>query len=214
MNNLKRVFPVFAALAMMFVMNFSQATTLTFENISNNSTVQLADQLSVDVNSVGTGVAFTFYNNVTIGSSITDIYFDTGDGADLFSSFAISAESAGVAFDLNPSPNNLPGGNTVGFYSDFGGDSLAPTSANGVDAAGEYITFLGTLGAGFSYADTLAAIIDGSFRVGMHLQSIDGGGANDSDSYINVVPVPAAVWLFGTALLGFFVTTLRQKKTI
>ena len=61
----------------------------------------------------------------------------------------------------------------------------------------------------------------GQFRIGLHLQAIDadciglsGCGDTDSDSYVNtpnVVPVPAAAWLFGTALLGFFATARRKK---
>ncbi len=204
---------VFIAMVFMFIASVSQATTLTFENITNNSSVQLSEQLTTDVNSVGiTGVEFTFYNNVGIASSITDVYFDLGTNTGLFSDFSISDQSAGVSFDLTPQPENLPSGETISFYSDFGGDSTVPTSDNGVNAAGEYITFLGTLGSGFSYENALAAILDGSFRTGVHIQAIEGGGAEDSDSYVNVVPVPAAAWLFGTALLGFFATGRRKES--
>ena len=205
---------------LVFVANAtSQAATLTYENITNNSLVQLSDQLSTDVNAVGTtGVEFTFKNNINIGveSSITDIYFDLGSNTNLFTALSISEQSSGVSFDLSPRPKNLPSGKNINFYSDFGGDSTSPrTSANGVNAASEYITFLATLGSGFSYKDAMAAIFEGSLRLGMHIQAIAGGGAEDSDSYVNVskVPVPAAAWLFGTALFGFFVTTSRRKKT-
>lgn len=204
---------------LLFVANTSQAIPLTFENITNNSSVQLADQLAVETSFVdteaGTGVGFTFYNNVGIGSSITDIYFDLGSNTNLFTEFSIIDESLGVSFDLTPHPENLPSGQTINFYSDFGGDSTVPTADNGINATGEYITFLATLGSSFSYDDAMAAILNGSLRTGMHIQAIEGGGAEDSDSYVNVnpVPVPAAAWLFGTALFGFFATSRRKKNS-
>ena len=123
---------VFIAMVFIFAASISHATTLTFENITNNSSVQLSEQLSTDVNSVGTtGVEFTFYNNVGIASSITDIYFDLGTNTGLFTEFSISDQSVGVSFDLTPHPANLPSGETISFYSDFGGDSTVPTSDSG-----------------------------------------------------------------------------------
>ena len=219
MKNLKVITSIFMALSMMFIMSVSQATIFSFENITNNSSIQLSDQLSVDVTDGGSSeagnlVAFKFYNNVGIASSITDVYFDNG-ATNLFTEFSIFEVTTGVSFDLNPSPKNLPAGETIDFYSDFGGDSTAPTSANGVDAADEYIIFLGLLDSAFSYDDAIAALFDGGFRVGMHLQAIAGGGVNDSDSYatVNPVPVPAAAWLFGTVLFGFFATSRRKKNS-
>ena len=220
MKSLKRNLSVFVALAMMFVVSVAQAETLSFENITNNSSIQLSSQLFVDIsaqrNEFGSGVAFTFYNNVGIDSSITDVYFDIGSNAGLFSSLFIAEQSSGVSFDLTPHPENLPSGETIGFYSDFGGDSTGAVAANGVNAIGEYVTFLAILGSGFSYDDALAEILNGSVRLGMHVQAIAGAGANDSDSYatnVSTVPVPAAAWLFGTALFGFFATSRRKNNS-
>ena len=223
MKNLKKITALFAALSMMFVMSVSHATTLSFQNITNNTGTDLSDQISVVSTSVTGGVEFKFTNDVGIASSITDIYFDIADNSTLFSGFEIllAKTSSGVSYDLAPHPSDLPGGNTVGFTSDFGGDSTSPqTSANGVNASGEYITFLLTLGAGFDYDDYLAELMDGTFRIGMHIQAIAGINCSESrdpecgsDSYVNVsaVPVPAAAWLFGTALFGFFAASRRKK---
>ena len=221
MKNLETMKALFAALSMMFVMSVSHATTLSFVNITNNTGTDLSDQISVVSTSVTGGVEFKFTNNVGIASSITDIYFDLGSNTSLFSNYSIADMSAGVSYDLAPHPSDLPGGTTVGFTSDFGGDSTAPqTSANGVNASGEYITFLLTLGAGFDYNDYLAELMDGTFRIGMHIQAIAGIDCRESrdpecgsDSYVNVsaVPVPAAAWLFGTALFGFFAASRRKK---
>lgn len=209
-------FKTLVAAIMLFVLlivaNTSQAITLSFENITNNNSVQLSDQLSVETSMVGDGVAFTFYNDVGIGSSITDIYFDVGTNTTLFTDFSIMEQSAGVSFDLTPHPANLPAGETINFYSDFGGDSTTPTTANGIDSAGEYITFLASLGSAFSYTDAMRAIFDGSLRIGMHIQAIEGGGAEDSDSYVTTVPVPAAGILFATALFGIGVFGRRKTN--
>lgn len=221
MKNLKTISALFAALSMMFVASLSQATTLSFDNITNNTGTDLSGQLSVVSTSVTGGVEFKFTNDVGIASSITDVYFDLGDNTSLFSSLSIVDQSSGVSFDLSPHPSDLPGGNTVGFTSDFGGDSTAPkTSENGVNASGEYITFLLTLGSGFNYNDYLADLMNGTFRIGMHIQAIAGINCEDSsdeecgsDSYVSAVPVPAAAWLFGTALFGLFAASRRKNNS-
>ena len=223
MKNFKRILGLFTALSMMVAMGISHATTLSFENITNNTGTDLSGQISVVSTSVAGGVEFTFTNDVGTASSITDIYFDLGTNTSLFSGTSIVSMSDGVSYDISPHPNDLPGGNTVGFTSDFGGDSTSPkTSANGVNATGEYITFLLTLGAGYNYDDYLADLMNGTFRVGMHIQAIAGIDCESSadpecgsDSYVNVnpVPVPAAAWLFGTALFGFFATSRRKNNS-
>lgn len=221
MKYFKTILAVFSALAVMFVMSAAQATTLSFENITNNTGTDLSAQLSVESASVTGGVEFTFTNRIGIASSITDIYFDLGANTALFSGHSITVMSTGVSFDLAPRPNDLPGGKTVGFTSDFGGDSTAPkTSANGVDATGEYITFLLTLGAGHDYNDYLAELASGNFRIGMHLQAIAGINCDNSkdpecgsDSYVSAVPVPAAGILFASALLGAGALGRRKKKS-
>lgn len=204
-----------AAITLLIGMGVSHASTLSFDNITNNTTVNLSPQLSVVSTAAGAGVEFTFTNNATenIASSITDIYFDLGAYTGLFTSSIISGSSDGVSFDTVVSPSNLPGGNEFNFTSDFGGDSTSPqTLANGVNATGEFVTFLLTLGAGFSYDDYISGVLDGTVRIGMHIQGIGEG----SDSYINtpnVVPVPAAGILFATVLLGAGIYGRRKVNT-
>lgn len=199
---------------LMFVASTAKATTISFENITNNTTDDLSGQLAVESTSVADGVEFKVTNSVGTASSITDIYFDLGTNTGLFTDISIFESSAGVSFDLAPHPSNLPGGTDIGFTSDLGGDSTAPaTSANGVNASGEYITFMLTFGTGFNYDDYLADLMDGTFRVGMHIQAIGTSGDSDSYASVSTVPVPAAAWLFGTALFGFFATTRRKNNS-
>ena len=52
-------------------------------------------------------------------------------------------------------------------------------------------------------ADTLAALGTGELVIGIHAKGLgDGLGDEYSESLITVVPVPAAVWLFASGLIG------------
>jgi hypothetical protein len=227
-----RVFSrVVSTVVLMTITTVSHATTLSFENITNNNNVDLTGQLSVDVNSIGTtGVEFTFYNNVGLDSSLTDIYFDLGSNL-IFSDISITNDSDGLAsiddvyFKEGAKTPVLPGanGNPLNFTSDY--DAGAKNVKKGLDQGGEWITFLATLGTDvtsgntFTYADFMAGLFDGTYRIGVKLQSIEDACptgvddcANDSDSYVNVVPVPAAGILFASALFGLGVIGRRKKK--
>ena len=214
MKNLKTISAAFMAFTMMLVMSVSQATTFSFTNIENN-TVDISSQLSVDVADTADGITFTFWNDVGITSSVTDIYFDEG-ATDWFSEFTILDSSAGVSYspttftDSEANPGNLPGGNAIGFIADYSADSSG-NPENGIVAYCEFISFLASGGTGFtSYSDVLAVALAGNFRMGLHVQAFADGA---SDSYVSIVPVPAAAWLFGTALFGFFATSRRKKNS-
>lgn len=202
------------ALMLMSIVNVSHATTLSFTNIENN-TVDISDQLSVVVADTTDGVTFTFFNNVGITSSVTDIYFDEGE-ADLYSGFEIIGSSAGAIFeptaitDSAATPGNLPGGNAVSFSADYSAD-IAGNPENGLDTSSDYVTFLALAGADFtSYDDLVTALLSGTARIGLHVQAFADGS---SDSYVSTVPVPAAGILFATALFGIGLVGRRKKKT-
>lgn len=185
-----------------------------FDRITNAANENIGNQLLLEVSSdpLSNSIAFKFLNNIGIKSSITDIYFDMGNTS-LFSKISMYSDSgSGVEFDNSANPANLPAGNTISFSSDFSGDS--PTPAKGVDKLGEWVTFLGVLSAGKSLNALLDALKSGNFMVGLHVQSIGSNG--QSDSYVNkvevsAVPLPAAAWLFGSALMGFVVVSNRRR---
>ena len=251
MKSLKNISAVFTMLLFMFVMGVSQATTYSFDKISSNNDVDLVPQLSVDVTDVSGGVEFTFWNNVGETSSVTDIYFDLGLDADVllssssvFSSISIVADSDGygssdytradslvdttnVDFSDGAKTAVLPGGNgnVLNFESNY--DAGAKVK-KGLNASGEFVTFLAILGNDFSYKDFIDGLSFGTYAIGLKLQAIDGACTepsdydtegkcpNDSSTYLtppNVVPVPAAAWLFGTALFGFAAATRRKKNS-
>lgn len=242
MKNLKTISAVLIALTMMLAMSVSHATTYTFDKITSNNSVDLTGQLFLDINGSNSSsdVTFTFRNEVGKDSSLHAVFFDLGLGKNdslasdtIFSGVSVSADSDGastdaVHFEKDTGPNVLPGanGNPLKFVSNY--ISGSPTPQQGLDEGGEWVTFLATLGSGFSYNNLIDGFMSGAYRVGVHVQSIgdacgglgsikDSNGdetCSDSSSYMvnpNVVPVPAAAWLFGTALFGFFATTRRKK---
>ncbi|WP_338523241.1 hypothetical protein NUH87_26030 [Pseudomonas batumici] len=115
-------------------------------------------------------------------------------------------------------PLSLPGGNAIGFHTDFSGDSDTQGMAtkgvlnNGVNALGEWVSFLGPCANAYSFNRLMAAPANGQFRVGRHVQGIDLTGT--ANSYINqrrALSLPAAAWLFSSVLFGFIVFANRRK---
>ena len=206
------------------IFSYAHAASLAYEfnRVSSNSAEVLGRQLGMLVTERSGGALFTFSNRLGVPSSITDIYFDDAQSR-LFSSIAYHSDSGvGVSFDSQAAPANLPGGNLIGFLADFSGDASAQSvegggaprgvMKNGVNQADEWVSFLGLWANAGSFDGLIAAFADDHFRVGLHVQAI--GLASRSDSYVNQpspVPLPAAAWLFASALFGFIVVASRRK---
>lgn len=169
------------------------------------------------LNQVGSNqVSFKFTNNSNF-SSLTDVYFDSGPLASIFS----ITSSAGVSFSQGSAPPNLPGGNSVTPRFDgraLTADANSPPPKNGVqnsDATGEQLTIAFNLLSGKNWNDVVTSLALPGFpvespanswlRVGVHVQSFQSG---NSASFINnpVTPVPEpetyALMLVGLALVG------------
>lgn len=193
------------------------ADTFTFENITHNSIVDATigeSQLFVDVTAAPgdpTQAVFTFRNVGPLASSICDIYFDDGP----LLGIASVANGAGVDFEEIASPPNLPGGNTLSppfeTTKGFSAQSTPPTQPNGVNP-GESVVITFDLKNNATFDDVLAAIQDGTVRIGIHVQGFADG---DSESFVNGtddvrhrVPEPgsAVAGLFGLAVL------LRRRR--
>lgn len=204
------------ALAYTIANNANATYTFEFDRLSYNAPADYSDQYSVDLNYLGGDqVSFTVYNAYTAPdlSSITGVYFEYGDSNITVNSFTDSDDDGVVGSNVNflspGSPDHLPGG---GAYFDNPADFGAHTNGidDGINSGDEYITFLATLGT--DYQTLMDAIFAGTFRIGLHVQGILPDQRDWSDAYISQVPVPAAAWLFGSALLGFIGTSRRRKK--
>jgi len=195
--------------------SYSQAATYGFDCITHNIAGDCAvgeAQLTVDVTDAGGNqVLFTFNNAGPAASSIADILFDDGTTPSLLAIADIDNTDPGVSFSVSSAPPVLPGGNnaTPPFNPTSGltADSDPPVQPLGVNP-GESVGILFDLQAGAGFADVLADIGDGDLRIGIHVQGFDTGG---SESFVNFVPVPAAVWLFGSGLLGLVAIARRRR---
>jgi len=200
----------------------------------------VASQLSVDVTAYSYGtpnqVLFTFSNSGPEDFSITEIYFDDGALFGMTGDF-ITDPGDNVVFDRfevemsgpNPQPNlpgaknvNPPFETSVGFFA--AGSSGSPSGIGAGESLGIVFDLLG----GMSLTNVTNAInvgfdpgtyygggaYDGwqapSLRIGIHVQSIDGGpwGDDKSDTYI-LTPVPGA-FLLGFIGLGVAGVKLRK----
>lgn len=190
----------------------AHAVPFNFSCISDNNAGNCAtgeSQLLVDVTGNAGYVDFLFTNVGSSASSITDIYFDWANAASAFSAGDISDSGAGVSFSWGAAPGNLPGGASIGFSSNLGADSNAPTQPRGVNP-GEWILFHFDAE---NFADTLADLLDGSLRIGLHVQGFANGG---SESFVNVpptsVPEPATLGLLGLGLAGLGLARRRRAR--
>lgn len=206
----------------------------SFDKVDTNSTAadvgaNLSLRIGATTYSGKSYVLFRFDNYVPTSykSSIVNVYFDDVDGAALLNSVPLYNHSSEVSFSLaNAATNDLPD-----YNGDFDADySLRANTTwftserkNGV-SAGEYVTFWGLLNNGKSVQNVLDAISDGTFKVGINLSTLVTnynywGHATQTEiktSYLNdncltPVPLPAAAWLFGSALIGFVTVSNRRK---
>lgn len=198
----------------------ASAVQYTFECITFNSASNCSDgeaQLFMDVTENAgdaTKVDFLFTNVGSEDMSITDIYFD--DMAGLFTDAAmVFTASSGVSFSEGARPRDLPGGNTIGFSADRAADSDSPVQPNGVNP-GESLTITLMLAMMNTFQDVIDALalggqdggVDGSLRVGLHVQGFGDGG---SESFVSV-PVPASLGLFLSALVGMGLLGRRRRS--
>lgn len=193
-------------------------TSFLFTNIDNNN--------------------LTLFDGTDPDPVIAEIYFDADkwfttdplDGSEPPGTFNLAfvgkSQGANVSFSTpnlpgTLDPNNLPGGNPIGFVADFGteADGNTDTGINeGGVPAGEWVNIMITR---LPFDIFMMALNEGSFNIGLHVRSFetmtmgqDGKFIDYSESFVlnpNPIPVPAAFWLFGTALIGFIGLSRRTR---
>lgn len=206
-----RLLAALLAGAALFGASAVSAATYGFQQITNNGNTPVAAQFQMETSESSGNVVFTIHNNGPVASTIAGVYFDWTTS---LAPMSVGPVSGVVAFTSDPQTQNLPGGNTVSpvpFVSDQTFLAVPPPSKNGIDPS-EWASFIGSLSESAAIADLEAGIL----RVGLHVISINDLG---SESFVNpnngggpaAVPVPAAVWLFGSALAGFMTLSNRRK---
>lgn len=195
---------------------FASMYTYSFYNITNTipANVEIGKaQLSVDVTDIGVAsnqVLFTFWNKGDDSCTISEIYFD--DGSLLGIAELIDKNSGGdpgVDFDEGANPPNLPNwDNAVPPFiatASFSSQANNPAPQKGVDP-GEYLGIIFNLQTGRNFDDVINDLSTGDLRIGLHVTNFELG---ESESFINIVPIPATVWIFGAGILGLF--GIRRK---
>ncbi len=188
------------------------ATFFYFDRITANCDTHVESQFRVDVFAVGDTVAFTFYNDGPIDSSVSEIYFY--DGA-LLGMYSIDDSLPYVDFEnigAKTNPKSLPGYNPnaslVAVLSAT--EAQTPEPEWGVKP-GEWLQIGYTLKNGKSFDDLLTDLAGGEVVLGIHVKAIgcdpsDPSAETFSDSFINT-PEPTAI-----VLLGLGGLLLRCKK--
>ena len=217
------------------------STYFGYTRITNNGPDDVASQFFTEVAEHNQGVLFSFYNTVSsYAASITQIYFEENPLGGLFSSLTIHNQSAGVDYSTPASPDNLPSGNNWNFTANHSFGPNSPTAPNGINASNEWLSLLGVLNVGQAYTDVIDALVNGALRIGMHAQAISATGNSDSfinsltplaagvtppgvtpggggagggagGGEVSPVPLPAAGWLFVSAVLGFGAMARRRR---
>lgn len=221
MTNLFRLGAV-ASAVMVFAASAS-GVTLRFGGVSDNDADDTStgeEQLTIDLFSPTVGPVRGSEGSVFVGfliknpgpgqSTITSVYFD--DGTILGLAQIIDDPENGVDFDQPVTPPNLPGGEELDpAFEATQAFSVGnePGVANGVDV-GEELTLVFELLPGLTFEDTVQALLDGTLRIGLHVQNFPGGG---SESFVNlppeVVPLPASA---GLAMLGLGAVATRRRR--
>lgn len=189
----------------------AQAQNYTFSCVTGNSAANCAAgaaQFGLALTQDAGYVDFLFTNSGAVASSITGIYFDWRDPADIYAPGTITG-SAGVSFSWGAAPPNLPGGQQLdpNFSANLAADSNGPTKPNGVDP-GEWVSFRFMTGS----PSTAADLYSGDLRVGVHAQGFGSGGGASFVTVASPAPEPEtfAMMLAGLAGIGAYVRRKRR----
>lgn len=210
MNKMRR----YTLLFIFALLNTSVSAITVFDNNttinpiyhwSASPTITILDDFVLTSDTTITDINYSMFTHSTDYYTQTFVSIFDSFGGSLLTSFALAGNITpnGLVTDLAESSN--------GFDINLNGLSLDLL-------AGNYVLGL-TVG---TIPYTFAAIGSGDSGYGSGLVQFDGGVgyyyrdehlAFDLEGTISPVPVPAAAWLFGSALLGFFGFSRKKANT-
>lgn len=202
--------------------SFAAMVTYGFEKITNNNVEDISSQLTISIwdateanNTFSLALSaneilFTVQNDAVVASNVAEVYIDDGL---LGPSVAVNSLGGFTNFSGGgANPGNLPGGNSVGFTAttSFSADVNPGPPSNGVNESIDILGIVLGLGSFADFSAIVSAVENGDLKFGYHVRSI--GSAGGSDSYVStVVPVPAAAWLFLSAMAGLIGFKLQRQ---
>lgn len=178
----------------------------------------------LDVSCNGGGCDLTLTNKsdptgVAQNSAIQQIYLGQGF-ADYFSSSSISGTTGDVSFvkgkvtpGTKPQANTQISGGWTTTWSDgyFVRDGNKDDGINPLLSSGDSLTislaFLGNPLTSLALVSNILSDLE-NMMVAVHVNAC---GPNDASCAANAVPIPGAIWLLGSALLGLFGFSARGR---
>jgi hypothetical protein len=153
---------------------------------------------------------------------IKEIYFESGLSDDLVSPHVDDTNGDITGLDyrtISIAPSNPPGINPSWNENYYAFDEQGGSTNKGVEDGQSWSAIFDVAGsAAFVDAVGLAALLGNdqvNSRIAIHVGSCDGGESCVVDTWTpgtSPVPVPAAIWLFGTALIGLVGFGKRKSK--
>lgn len=207
---------MFVGLFLIWTGSANSAVFYSFECGTNNSAANCSQSeayLGLAVEDTVLGASFTLTNSGPKISHIKKVWIDDDYGIlDILSRPGTSPlYSDGVKFSaFSESTRNI---GALGFQAE-GEARKIRAAANGVTSGvppgkEEWLTYDFALNGANTFDMLIAALNAGTFNVGVHVGSYYDGGSEKLS--ISPIPVPAAFWLFGTALIGFIGLSRRTK---
>lgn len=173
-------------------------------------------KIGVDVTVDSSQAFLTITNNssgISSSSSVTEVYFSK-DWESTLSNGSIHDQSSGVNFTTATlTPPDPPGKNIIGWSGTFFGAEAVSSSSgtngtnpNGIDTGGEFLQLAFSLIGGAYDANGIAGLITPS-NLAVKVQDCIGSDSCGAAA----VPIPGAIWLMSSALVGIGAFIRRGK---
>lgn len=195
----------------------AHATTFQL-SIFENSTGDFSGSVEIEQIDENT-VLTTFYNTSTVdGPTIKSLYFESGVSDWISDPVWTNTDAPGkknddnIEFSQVEKASGPPGGKNIDWAVNHKSDATSyklsatsPRRSNGLNS-GQLLQIAWTFTGDFDMF--IADISGGDSRISAHIQNCAGG---QSCSAVSSVPIPAAVWLFGSGLLGLAGVARRKR---